>query len=344
MSPQAGLEWATFSPDEERLRPLYSRLLGLRHVNPSGLLCFVFFEGAIGLGVLLGLAELVSWWAVLILPATVAVMVKVNDEVAAAVARSAAGVPEMEQDRFRREMGPAIGRAAVPAALLVRPAAFLRPAGPGGASQAIGPGRGAPPGIGPGRAAPYAISGRVSREAIEAIRPGPAGPRLDRSTMAGAPCESDPSGPGVGRPPPDLPPAGQDGLDAAGESTGERAGPSRQPPTEQGRPLPSNQDSWTSSDVGASWDFGTSSDFGARSEFGSTAEPSPETDSNPPAEPHLPAAPESSSGQPPPAGRPFNVYPAEHLGQRSGRRWPARLDQPDSPRQRARQSAKRRYE
>jgi hypothetical protein len=63
-------------------RPLYARLLRLRHITPGGLLCFVFLEGAIALGALLALAELVSWWGVIVLPLTVAVMVKLNDVIA----------------------------------------------------------------------------------------------------------------------------------------------------------------------------------------------------------------------------------------------------------------------
>ena len=43
-------------------QPLYARMLRLRHLAPGGLLCFVFLEGAIALGLLLALAELVSWW------------------------------------------------------------------------------------------------------------------------------------------------------------------------------------------------------------------------------------------------------------------------------------------
>ncbi|MBY8875151.1 hypothetical protein K7640_25295 [Micromonospora sp. PLK6-60] len=105
--------WATIPADEERFRPLYARLLGLRFVNPGGVLCFLFFEGAVALAVLLALAELVSWWAVLVLPAAVAVMVKLNDVVAEMVVRSAALVPEQERDRFRRELEPAVGRVAV---------------------------------------------------------------------------------------------------------------------------------------------------------------------------------------------------------------------------------------
>jgi hypothetical protein len=62
--------------------PLYARVLRLRHVRPSGLLCFLFFEAMVALGVLLALAELVSWWAVPVLPAVVAGMVKLNDLIA----------------------------------------------------------------------------------------------------------------------------------------------------------------------------------------------------------------------------------------------------------------------
>ncbi|WP_239098178.1 hypothetical protein [Micromonospora qiuiae] len=88
-------------------------MLGLRFVNPGGVLCFVFFEGTIALATLLVLAELVKWWAVLVLPAAVAVMVKLNDLVAAAVVRSAEAVPEQERDRFRRQMEPVVGRVRV---------------------------------------------------------------------------------------------------------------------------------------------------------------------------------------------------------------------------------------
>lgn len=113
MSGSVRTGWATIAADVERHRPLYARLLGLRFVNPGGVLCFIFFEGAVALAVLLALAELVTWWAVLILPASVAVMVKLNDAVAAMVIRSAALVPEQERDRFRRQMKPVVGRAQV---------------------------------------------------------------------------------------------------------------------------------------------------------------------------------------------------------------------------------------
>jgi hypothetical protein len=80
---------AGLSRDEARQQPLYARMLGLKNLTPSGFLCFVFLEGAIVLGILLALAELVSWWGVLVLPFTVAMMVKLNDVVAGMLARPA---------------------------------------------------------------------------------------------------------------------------------------------------------------------------------------------------------------------------------------------------------------
>jgi hypothetical protein len=64
-------------------------MLRLKHIAPSGLLCFVFLEGSIALGLLLALAELVSWWGVLVLPVMVALMVKLNDVIAGSLTRSA---------------------------------------------------------------------------------------------------------------------------------------------------------------------------------------------------------------------------------------------------------------
>ena len=65
----------------ERL-PLYGRILRLKHLRPGGVLCFLLFEGAIGLAALLALAGLVSWWGLIVLPIAVATMVKLNDIVA----------------------------------------------------------------------------------------------------------------------------------------------------------------------------------------------------------------------------------------------------------------------
>jgi hypothetical protein len=82
---------AGIDPVAAKARPLYARALGLQFIQPSNLMCFMFFEGAIALGVLLALAELADWWAVAILPLSVAIMVKVNDAIAGAAARSGTG-------------------------------------------------------------------------------------------------------------------------------------------------------------------------------------------------------------------------------------------------------------
>jgi len=70
-------------------RSLYARLLRLRHVRLGTLTSFVLFECMIAAAVLLALAELVSWWAVAVLPLAVAAMVKLNDVVTGFLARSA---------------------------------------------------------------------------------------------------------------------------------------------------------------------------------------------------------------------------------------------------------------
>jgi hypothetical protein len=68
-------------------RPLYFRLLRINHLRPRGPVTFALFEGSIGIAVLLALAEIVSWWGVFAIPASVALMVKLNDIVAGSVLR-----------------------------------------------------------------------------------------------------------------------------------------------------------------------------------------------------------------------------------------------------------------
>lgn len=114
MSRSTGFGPANLSPQEEALRPLYSRVLRLNYLDPGGLLCFAFFEGTIIIALLLALAELVYWWGVPVLPVLVAILVKLNDVVAGAVVRSAAGVPRRERERLQRELAPVVGRAVVP--------------------------------------------------------------------------------------------------------------------------------------------------------------------------------------------------------------------------------------
>jgi len=133
---------AGLSRDEVRQQPLYARMLGLQYLAPGGFLCFVFLEGAVALGVLLALAELVSWWGVLVLPAMVAAMVKLNDVVAGSLIRPAAaaratsagtvrtaphGAPGAETVRLSAAMIAQVS-AAAPArgAPALRPAALRR--------------------------------------------------------------------------------------------------------------------------------------------------------------------------------------------------------------------------
>ncbi|HKT02727.1 MAG TPA: hypothetical protein VJT31_24620 [Rugosimonospora sp.] len=91
--------------------PLYARVLRLRGIRPGGLLCFLYFEGAVALGALLALAELTSWWSVIVLPVTVAAMVKVNDVI------TVLGTVPARPTLTARAVAPvprARGRAAIP--------------------------------------------------------------------------------------------------------------------------------------------------------------------------------------------------------------------------------------
>jgi hypothetical protein len=95
-------------------RPFYARVLCLRHLNPSSTVCFVFLEGATAFAIILALAELIPMWGVVLLPACIAAMVKMNDLVAGAAVRAAA--PRPAGAATRRPMRPfrTIGRATVP--------------------------------------------------------------------------------------------------------------------------------------------------------------------------------------------------------------------------------------
>lgn len=89
-SRQAGI-----SLEDVHARPYYAKVLRLRFLRPSGLTCFMLFEGSVTVGVLLALAELTDWWAVAVLPISVAAAVKLNDLIAGALAYAAsAKVPK----------------------------------------------------------------------------------------------------------------------------------------------------------------------------------------------------------------------------------------------------------
>jgi hypothetical protein len=109
--------------EEPPVRPLYARVLRLRYFQPSGMVCFILLEGTIAAALMLALAELVSWWGLIVLPVVVALLVKAHDVVATVMARSAHAVAQRERDRFQRETRPAMGRATVPGPGASAPAA-----------------------------------------------------------------------------------------------------------------------------------------------------------------------------------------------------------------------------
>ena len=92
-------------------RPLYYRLLRLNHLRLRGPVAFALFEGTIGLAFLLALADFVSWWGVLAIPAAVALMVKLNDIVLGSVARPLA-FAQLATPRLAG--GVIVGRSPVP--------------------------------------------------------------------------------------------------------------------------------------------------------------------------------------------------------------------------------------
>ena len=66
-------------------KPIYPRLLRLRHVHPNAWQRALFGEGAIGAALLLVAADVATAWTILVLPVAVAVVVKANDLVAGAL-------------------------------------------------------------------------------------------------------------------------------------------------------------------------------------------------------------------------------------------------------------------
>jgi hypothetical protein len=62
--------------------PLYWRVLRLHHVRPSGWQRAILLEGMVAVGIVLVLAGVATAWTIVVLPAVVAVLVKLNDLVA----------------------------------------------------------------------------------------------------------------------------------------------------------------------------------------------------------------------------------------------------------------------
>jgi hypothetical protein len=73
-------------PPRTGRRPLYPRLLRLRHVRPNGWQRAVLGEGAIALAAVLVLADVASAWTLLVLPLGVAALVKAHDVLAGLLA------------------------------------------------------------------------------------------------------------------------------------------------------------------------------------------------------------------------------------------------------------------
>lgn len=81
-------------PPVRARRPLYPRLLRLRHVHPNAWQRAALGEGALALALVLVLADLASAWTLLVLPLGVAVVVKAHDVLAGLLGGApAAAVP-----------------------------------------------------------------------------------------------------------------------------------------------------------------------------------------------------------------------------------------------------------
>jgi hypothetical protein len=66
-------------PAPQKKKPLYPRLLRLRHIHPNGWQRAALGEGALAVAAVLVLADLASAWTLLVLPLGVAVIVKAHD-------------------------------------------------------------------------------------------------------------------------------------------------------------------------------------------------------------------------------------------------------------------------
>jgi hypothetical protein len=109
-------------------RPLYARVLRLRHLRLRPLVAFLLFEGSVAFAILLVLADLIDAWGVVAIPAAVAVMVKINDVVAGALSQPPDGL-HVHLPRHRGRT--VVGRSRVPYASGRAPAGGA--AGEGGA-------------------------------------------------------------------------------------------------------------------------------------------------------------------------------------------------------------------
>ena len=78
-------------------KPLYPRLLRLQHIQPNAWQRAALGEGAIGVGVLLAMADLATAWGIVVLPVAVAAIVKAHDALQ--------GLLDPREDRARETSG-----------------------------------------------------------------------------------------------------------------------------------------------------------------------------------------------------------------------------------------------
>ena len=81
-------------PPAKQKKPLYPRLLRLRHISPNAWQRAALGEGAIGVGVLLAMADLASAWTIVALPVAVAGVVKAHDALQGLLDRGRPGLPD----------------------------------------------------------------------------------------------------------------------------------------------------------------------------------------------------------------------------------------------------------
>ena len=94
---------ADAAPAEADRRPLYPRVLRLRHLRLRGWQRLLLSDGAVLLSVLLVLADVASAWTLLVLPLAVAAVVKAHDVAAGLLAQTTTA--PAPQDRRRRSEG-----------------------------------------------------------------------------------------------------------------------------------------------------------------------------------------------------------------------------------------------
>lgn len=78
--------------------PLYWRALRLKHLRPNGWQRALLLEGVLAVAVVLVLADAASAWTIVVLPATVALVVKAHDLLAGWLGRETANGARREPD------------------------------------------------------------------------------------------------------------------------------------------------------------------------------------------------------------------------------------------------------